>query len=39
VPVTGDELSAAVDSVLAGEEIEIGQLPSIGCSIKWKDRP
>jgi thiol-disulfide isomerase/thioredoxin len=39
VPVTGDELGAAVDSVLAGEEIEIGQLPSIGCSIKWKDRP
>ncbi|MFC4856358.1 thioredoxin family protein [Actinophytocola glycyrrhizae] len=39
VPVTGDELDAAVGSVLAGEEIEIGQLPSIGCSIKWKDRP
>jgi thiol-disulfide isomerase/thioredoxin len=39
VPVTGDELDAAVDAVLAGEEIEIGQLPSIGCSIKWKDRP
>ena len=36
VPVTGDELAAAVDSVLAGEEIEIGQLPSIGCSIKWR---
>lgn len=39
VPVTGDELGAAVDSVLAGEEIEVGQLPSIGCSIKWKGRP
>jgi thiol-disulfide isomerase/thioredoxin len=39
VPVTGDELGAAVDSVLAGEEIEVGQLPSIGCSIKWQDRP
>lgn len=39
VPVTGDELGAAVDSVLAGEEIEVGQLPSIGCSITWKDRP
>jgi peroxiredoxin len=36
VPVTGDELGAAVSSVIAGEEIEIGQLPSIGCSIKWK---
>ncbi|OLF06086.1 thioredoxin family protein [Actinophytocola xanthii] len=36
VPVTGDELEAAVASVIAGEEIEIGQLPSIGCNIKWK---
>lgn len=35
VPVTGDELGAAIDSVLAGEEIEVGQLPSIGCNIKW----
>jgi peroxiredoxin len=36
VPVTGDELNAAVESVLAGEEIEVGQLPSIGCNIKWR---
>ncbi len=36
VPVTGDELAAAVAAVVAGEEIEIGQLPSIGCNIKWK---
>lgn len=36
VPVTGDELDAAVAAVVAGEEIEIGQLPSIGCGIKWK---
>lgn len=36
VPVTGDELGAAVESVLAGEEIEVGQLPSIGCNIKWR---
>jgi peroxiredoxin len=36
VPVTGDELGAAVEAVLAGEEIEVGQLPSIGCSIKWR---
>ncbi|MPZ85119.1 MAG: redoxin domain-containing protein [Actinophytocola sp.] len=35
VPVTGDELDAAVASVIAGEEIEIGQLASIGCNIKW----
>jgi peroxiredoxin len=36
VPVTGDELDAAVASVIAGEEIEVGQLASIGCNIKWK---
>lgn len=35
VPVTGDELGAAVASVVDGEELEIGQLPSIGCNIKW----
>ncbi|GAB3455752.1 thioredoxin family protein [Actinophytocola sediminis] len=35
VPVTGDELDAAVASVVAGEDIEVGQLPSIGCNIKW----
>ncbi|HEY0449483.1 thioredoxin family protein [Actinophytocola sp.] len=36
VPVTGDELDAAIASVIAGEEIEVGQLASIGCNIKWK---
>jgi peroxiredoxin len=36
VPVTGDELDAAVASVISGEEVEVGQLPSIGCNIKWK---
>lgn len=36
VPVTGDELDAAVASVVAGEEVEVGQLPSLGCNIKWR---
>jgi peroxiredoxin len=36
VPVTGDELGDAVASVLAGEQIDVGQLASIGCNIKWK---
>lgn len=36
VPVTGDELDSAVQSVLAGEEVEVGQLPSVGCNIKWR---
>ncbi len=36
VPVTGEELRAAMDAVLAGEPAPDEQLPSMGCSIKWK---
>lgn len=36
VPVTGKDLRAAVDAVLAGEEVAEDQHPSMGCSIKWK---
>lgn len=36
VPVTGEDLRAAVDAVLAGEEVSEDQTPSVGCSIKWK---
>lgn len=35
-PVTGKDLKAAVDAVLAGKEIPTDQRPSIGCNIKWK---
>ena len=35
IPVTGEDLRAACDSVLAGEEIPEPQKPSIGCNIKW----
>jgi len=35
-PVTGDELGAAVDAVLAGTPAPAEQLPSIGCGIKWR---
>ena len=35
-PVTGRDLRAAVDSVLAGKPVDADQKPSIGCSIKWK---
>jgi peroxiredoxin len=35
-PVTGDDLAAAVDAVLAGEAVPADQRPSVGCSIKWK---
>jgi len=36
VPVTGAELRAAADAVLAGRPVAADQKPSIGCSIKWK---
>jgi peroxiredoxin len=35
-PVTGDDLAAAVDAVLAGDAVAADQRPSVGCSIKWK---
>ncbi|NNF13125.1 MAG: thioredoxin family protein [Gemmatimonadetes bacterium] len=35
-PVTGEDLRAACDAVLAGEEAAADQTPSIGCNIKWK---
>jgi len=37
IPVTGRELRAAMDAVLAGEAVSDEQLPSMGCSIKWAD--
>jgi peroxiredoxin len=35
LPVTGDELRAAVDAMCKGEQVPEGKR-SIGCSIKWK---
>jgi len=35
-PVTGTDLRAACDTVLAGGEIIGEQRPSIGCNIKWR---
>lgn len=35
-PVTGADLRAAVDAVIAGEPVPTEQRPSIGCSIKWR---
>ncbi len=35
-PVTGRDLRAAIDAVLAGEPVSPNQTPSIGCNIKWK---
>ena len=36
VPVTGKDLRAALDAVLAGRPISADQKPSVGCNIKWK---
>lgn len=36
VPVTGEDLRAAVDAVLRGEKPGANQKASIGCNIKWK---
>ncbi len=35
-PVTGKDIRAALDAVLAGKEVAKEQYPSIGCNIKWK---
>jgi len=36
VPVTGADLRAAVDALLAGSPPPGAQLPSLGCNIKWR---
>lgn len=36
VPVTGKDLRAAMDALLAGKSIDPNQKPSVGCNIKWK---
>jgi peroxiredoxin len=35
-PVTGRDLHAALDAVLAGRPAPADQRPSMGCNIKWK---
>lgn len=36
VPLTGEDLRRALDSLLAGISAPTKQFPSAGCSIKWK---
>jgi peroxiredoxin len=36
IPVTGADVRAAVDAILAGQPVTGEQKPSIGCNIKWK---
>lgn len=35
-PVTGRDLRAAIDAVLAGKPVNPSQKASVGCSIKWR---
>lgn len=35
-PVTGADLRAAIDAVLASRPVSTEQKPSVGCNIKWK---
>ncbi len=36
VPVTGEDLRAAIDAVLSGRTVSVEQRPSTGCGIKWR---
>jgi peroxiredoxin len=36
IPVTGKDLRAAIEAILAGKDVSSQQKPSIGCNIKWK---
>ncbi|MFZ1086570.1 MAG: thioredoxin family protein [Terracidiphilus sp.] len=36
IPVTGEDIRFAIETVLAGKPVPADQRPSIGCNIKWK---
>jgi thiol-disulfide isomerase/thioredoxin len=36
IPVTGKDIRAALEAILAGIPVTENQKPSIGCNIKWK---
>jgi peroxiredoxin len=36
VPVTGQDLRAALDAVIVGRPVSADQRPSLGCNIKWR---
>lgn len=36
VPVTGKDLRAAMDALIAGRAISGDQTPAVGCSMKWR---
>ena len=36
IPVNGRDIRAALDTLLAGDNVSEEQVPSVGCNIKWK---
>jgi len=36
VPISGQDLRAAIDAVLSGQPVNPVQKPSLGCNIKWR---
>lgn len=36
IPITGHDLRAALDAIIAGKPVNADQKPSVGCNIKWK---
>jgi peroxiredoxin len=36
IPLTGADLRQAIDTILAGKDVDSTQYPSAGCSLKWK---
>jgi peroxiredoxin len=36
IPITGADLTAAIDAVIEGKPVSKEQKPSMGCNIKWK---
>lgn len=36
IPVSGNDLSQALDNLLSHQPVNAKQLPSVGCNIKWK---
>ena len=36
-PITGNDLTAALDKIIAKKQVDTEQTPSMGCNIKWKD--
>ncbi len=37
IPLTGADMRAALDNILAGKPVDPDQKPSLGCNIKWKE--